>query len=278
VAAYSNMDAVDTVGRLALHAARHSITVAQQRAEEEQYYEHMQEIHESVHDTFLGIIPWITKIVRLVVATTLLFLSSVLIYGALYIIIMPGHYTTEQLYFDYTCKGRHVAGEQVCEATDSGIITCDTQQDTTSKCSPAATVDLFARQTPWQAFQPDVIPNQITDKRILKSRQHYLMEIALVMPESSINLGSGMFGVTVNLHSSNNTMLASSTRSARLVHESSWIGFIRKCICLVPLLMGALTESRTVVVSSFRHYVESPDYPLVRDLVFMNCCLNEWTC
>ena len=33
---------------------------------------------------------------------------------------------------------------------------------------------------------------------------------------------------------------------------------------MAPLLLGALTESKSVVVESFRHYVESSDYPLVR--------------
>ena len=266
------MDAVDNVGRLALHAAQHTITLAQQRAREEQYYEQMQEIHESVHDAFIGIIPWIKRIVRFIMVTTLIFASSVITYGSFYLIVMPGHHATEQLYFDYTCRGSS-DGEQVCEATENGVVSCETEpQDIMKKCFPVATVDLFARHTPWQAYQSDVVPKQLTEKRILKSRQHYLIEIALVMPESNVNLDSGMFGVSVELQSSNNTMLASSIRSVRLVHESSWIGIIRKSICLVPLLMGALTESRTVVVSSFRHYVESPEYPLVGALV-MQCVI-----
>lgn len=255
------MEAVDTVGRLALHAAGTAMTRAQLHAEDQQYYEQMRDMQETVHEHFMGLIPWIKRIVRLVVVTTLLFVSSIIAYGVFYIIVMPGHHTMESLYFDYTCRNR--GGQPVCEATDTGVITCGPDESDTHNCSPSATVDLFARHSPWQYFQPNVAPKPLTDKRILKSRQHYLMEIALVMPESIVNLESGMFGVAVELSSSNGTMLASSIRSVRLMHESSWIGFIRKTICLAPLLVGALTESRTVVVESFRHYVESPEYPLV---------------
>ena len=257
-----NMDTMDSVGRLALHAAGTALTraqLAQQHAMHQEYYDQMQQ---NVHDSFMGLIPWIQHIFKMIVVTSLLFVSSLLLYGLFYIIVMPGHHTTGQLYFDYTCRGE---GQTICEATDTGIVNCESV-DTSSirKCSPSATVDLFAQQDPWQAFESDVVPNPLTQNRILKSKQHYLVETALVMPESTVNLQSGMFGVSVQLSSSNNTILASSIRSIRLPHESVWIGFIRKTICLGPLLMGALTEARTVVVPSFRHYVESADHPLVR--------------
>lgn len=257
-------DAVDTVGRLALQAAQHSITRAQQHAQNGQYYEHMQDIHDSFHESFMGIIPWLRRTIRFIVVTTLLFVSSVITYGAFYIIVMPGHHITEHLYFDYTCRDGTVGGPQVCQAMENGVMSCGSSSDNTRMCSPVAHVDLFAQQSPWQSYLPDVIPNPVTKQHILKSRQHYLVEIALVMPESSVNIDSGMFGIEVELQSSNNTMLASSIRSVRLPHESSWIGFVRKSICLAPLLVGALTESKTVVVEPFRHYVESPDFPLVR--------------
>lgn len=279
-AAADAAETVGTVGRLALHAANTAIKQAHLHAQDQEYYERMRDVHETVQEHFMGLIPWIKRIFKLWLVSSLLLVSSIITYGVFYVIVMPGNHTMERLYFDYTCRGEtgKVGGtEPVCVASEDGVTSCEKQQKEsttdTRVCSPSATVDLFARQSPWQALQPHVAPNPVTNKQILKSRQHYLMEIALVMPESAVNIDSGMFGVAVDLQSSNGTALASSVRSVRLPHESSWIGFIRKSICLAPLLVGALTESRTVVVEPFRHYVESAEYPLVRHVCYACTCL-----
>lgn len=265
-------DTVETVGRLALGAARHSITRVQQHAHNERYYDQMHEIHDSFHDTFMGLIPWIKRMVRLVIVATLLLVSSAIFYGIFYVIVMPGHHITEHLYFDYTCRDE---SPRVCTSTENDDMSrVGTETATTADmqlCSPVANVDLFARQSSWQSHHPDVVPKPLSKQQILKAWQHYLIEVSLVMPESQVNMDSGMFAVSVDLQSSNKTMLATSIRSLRIPHESSWIGFVRKSICLIPLLLGALTESKTVVVEPFRHYVESSDYPLVRTLLLL-CC------
>lgn len=257
-------DTVRIVSRLAMSAANTAITRAQLHAEDQEYYEQMQYVHDTVQEHFMGLIPWLKKILRFMVLTTLLLISSIITYGVFYIIVMPGNHSVAHLYFDYTCSQERTASNMdgVCEATENGEIDCRVAT-TSQECLPKATVDLFARQSPWQALNPDVVPNPITKHHVLKPRQHYLMDIALVLPESSTNIHSGMFGISVALTSSNGTALAYSTRSTRLPHESTWIGVLRRAICIVPLLLGALTESRTIIVEPFRHYVESAEYPLV---------------
>ena len=88
-------------------------------------------------------------------------------------------------------------------------------------------------------------------------------EVALTLPESEINLIAGMFGVFVELQSSNGTKLAFSMRAARLPYESPGIAFARKVVFLIPLLIGAVQESKTIVIPAFRHVVESSEQPMV---------------
>mmetsp|Transcript_13825 Transcript_13825/g.22226 ORF Transcript_13825/g.22226 Transcript_13825/m.22226 type:complete len:528 (-) Transcript_13825:3106-4689(-) len=128
--------------------------------------------------------------------------------------------------------------------------------------SPWAVADLFSQQSCWEAHHPDILPPPKTRTRILPSGKPHFIEVLLDLPESDLNRRMGMFGVLVELQSSNGTMLASSMRTARIPHESFWISVVRKAICIVPLMLGALQESRRVLVPSFRFYVESEKLPL----------------
>ena len=94
---------------------------------------------------------------------------------------------------------------------------------------------------------------------------------ALDLPESEKNRDLGMFGVMVELRSSNGTLLASSLRSTRFPHESHWIATVRKAVCIVPLMLGAVSESRRVLVPTYRFFVESEALPLVRCEFVMQC-------
>jgi hypothetical protein len=153
----------------------------------------------------------------------------------------------------------------------------------------AARVDLLNKHNDWEAFERDLTVSLCS--RLLHPRQAYYVEIVLVLPETSLNKDSGMFGVHAELLSStsatlsnipkdngNDTndppnhdkttattplLLARSRRSVRFPHVSGWIAIIEKVILLVPLLLGACKESKTVVVSAFGQYVESKQHPLV---------------
>jgi len=150
--------------------------------------------------------------------------------------------------------------------------------------APVAVVDLFSNHVSWQYYHPDVVLPPKQAKHILtKGAPHYI-EVLLDLPESEVNRNKiGMFSVVVDLHSSSSskddeasdtggtaatltttttTLLASSTRGARIPHESHWISVFRKFLCILPHVFGAMPESRRVTVPSFRFFVESEEFPL----------------
>jgi hypothetical protein len=135
--------------------------------------------------------------------------------------------------------------------------------------APWAVADLFAQQSRWEAHHPDILPPPKTKTHILTRGTAHYMEVLLDLPESEINRRMGMFGVFVELQSTNGTRLASSIRTARIPHESFWISVVRKVICIIPHMIGALPESRRVLVPSFRYYIESEKFPLVRVIVIL---------
>jgi hypothetical protein len=211
-------------------------------------------------DAFVGIVPFLRRMFILIFSGTILLISSLGLHGLFYFVAMPSHHATEPLFFDYSGISRHPA--PVC--VDESSKTCSrTNHLPGEKVMPWAVADLFSKHSQWEAFQKDVIPLPRADNRILKTGQAYYLEVALELPDSDINRAAGVFGVSVELQSSNGTKLASSMRAARLPHESAWVATLRKLIWLLPLLIGAVQETRTVVVPSFRHLVESRDFPLV---------------
>jgi hypothetical protein len=129
--------------------------------------------------------------------------------------------------------------------------------------STHAMTDLFSRQDQWIAHHPDIVPHPKAQIRILPRNVAHYIEVVLEIPESERNRNLGMFIVGVQLQSSNRTLLASSMRTVRMPHESNWISVVRKIICIVPLMLGALQENRQVLVPSFRFFVESDRLPLV---------------
>lgn len=261
---------MESVGRLAVHAIGMAADTAIIRMHrlEGGTHNHLDGVHE-VQETFIGLIPWIQRIFSLLCVANLLLSLSMAEYGLFYIVVMPGNYATEQLYFDYTCR----TGSTLCDA--NGVCSAPRREINTRSCSPVSTMDLFMRHAQWEGFHDDVLPQPLASKRVLKTRKPYFIEIVLNMPESEANSQAGMFGVAVELQSSNGTTLASSIRSARLPHESPWVGVVRKVAWLPGLLVGALTESRTLVIPSFRHYIESPDNPLVRSCPAMKRCVTR---
>jgi len=160
--------------------------------------------------------------------------------------------------------------------------------------APVAVVDLFSNHNSWQHYHPDIVPQPKREKRVLKRGAPHYIEIALDLPESNTNREKiGIFSVVVDLQSSSfgissktkkkiyddtattktrtrtattatmgRKLLASSTRTTRMPHESFWISVVRKVICIIPHVLGAIPESRRVVVPSYRFFVESDEFPL----------------
>jgi hypothetical protein len=252
------MESTVQVGRLVIHAASSALARLQIPEDETTAIEDVppspyQRFQDAV---FLGLIPWLQKILYAAFIASVLLLTSICTYGAFYLMVMPSTHASEHLYFDYTC-GSTTRGEDMA-------------------CTPVASVDLFSKHAPWEAFHPGVSPSLRSEDRILVARQPYFLEVLLHLPESDTNRNAGIFGVHVQLRARNGAALASSVRSARLPHESDWVGVVRKMILIVPLLVGATTEHRTIVVPSYRHFVESQDLPLVRDDAYgsMHFCID----
>jgi hypothetical protein len=239
-------------------------------------------LHRAAEDAFVGIVPLLCRAFFLFVSGTMLLGSSMGAYGLFYLAVMPSHHATEPLYFDYSGLVNHPAPIICIDDNDDDINSLDVddkngrqqqqQQQQVAlnnnpervKQAPWAAADLFSKHVQWESFHNEVVPDAVTnEKHILKPGKTYYLEVALDLPESEINRRVGMFGVLVELQSSDGTKLASSMRAARLPHESKWISIIRKLVFLMPLLIGAVQETRTIIVPSFHHIVESSEQPLV---------------
>ena len=232
------------------------------------FYQHLAD------EAFGGIIPFLGRVVRLAFLSVFLLTLSVLSYGCFYKAVMPTISATASLYFDYSGSQPPRSSEPKYHRYSSSFSSSTTTNDryNTPLPSPWATVDLFAKHSgAWKAGMgiSDVLPppltahNQHQQQQLLISRQAYYLEISLQLPESTVNRQAGMFGISVELQSGNKTTLATSHRATRFPHQSEWIRLLQKLVCLIPLLIGAFDESRTVIVPSFRHYVESSKHPLV---------------
>ena len=220
--------------------------------------------YQRFQDAFVGLIPWVQKALYFILVGSFLLLTSICSYGALYRSLMPSNHVSEQLYFDYTC------GSPTCPTTIDDQLTFETS-------IPIASVDIFSNHAPWIAHIPEVSLLRTSEDRVLVARQAYFLEVVLHLPESETNRNAGMFGVQVELQTTNTTPLASSVRSAKLPYESKWIGVLRKIILIIPLLMGAVMERRTIVVPSYRHFIESSDAPLVRDNEHLRIDTNDFS-
>lgn len=224
------------------------------------------------HSDFVGIVPVLQKALSVLASGMVLLASSVALYGFFYMLYMPPNQVSEPLFFDYTGLVKHPS--PVCMNSPTTAEDFKKPENFTLpwqptpvqlKFAPWAAIDLFAKHTQWEAFQSEVIPKPIAKKSILNAGKAHYLEVALSLPESEINVRAGMFGVFVQLQSSNGTKLAFSMRASRLPYESPYIALARKAFFLVPILIGAVQESKTVVVPSFRHVVESWEQPLVSD-------------
>ena len=222
----------------------------------------------STDEYFVGIVPFLQRVLLICASGFLLLVSSMILYGLFYFAVMPGHMITEPLFFDYSGTTRHPAALVCTEESLNGgdkmlRLRNDNRHVQEEKPVPWAAVDLFAAHSPWEAFQDEVVPKPASLQRKLYAGKSYYLEVKLELPDSEINRRAGMFGVLVEVQSPNGTKLASSMRAARFPHESVWVNTVRKFVMLLPLIIGALQESRIVIIPSFRNFVESMNYPLV---------------
>lgn len=206
-------------------------------------------------EEFGGIIPFCIRQIKRLLKFLVILSLSLISYHLLYMLAMPSFSVTSPIHFDYTGMSARSFSPifETYKAPDNDLPT------------PWGSIDLFAKHQWDMVHTKDVLPTPHTSHRLLVSNRAYFMELVLVLPESDRNRDStGIFGVKVELASHNGTTLAVSRRSARFPHQSRWISTLQKAALIVPLMMGAMEESKHVVVPVFRHYVESRDHPLVR--------------
>ena len=226
---------------------------------------------------FGGILPFLGRLLKRLLFSILIFTASVVSYGCFYVAVMPNYSVVAPLYFDYTgtpappqsLQYHHHHLPRRRKGLGSELVDHHHLTVVQSLPSPWAQVDLFARHSSWETGHifgyDEVVPHTTTLDRLLIPRQAYFVEVVLQLPETELNQQqAGMFGVTVELKTVNGTGLALSRRATRFPHQSAWIRRLQKILLLAPLLVGALEESRSVYIPSFRHFVESQEHPVVR--------------
>lgn len=100
-------------------------------------------------------------------------------------------------------------------------------------------------------------PEKVISNTILKPDQIYFMDVVLTLPDSDVNKKLGMFMLTVDLRSSDGSLLATSKQSSLFPYESELVRLIRKLILLFPIITGAIDETKTMSLLCFDNYMDS---------------------
>lgn len=224
-----------------------------------------------------GFVPVMNRWCRSLFQFCFIVCISVVTYMTFYISNMPYRHVTRPLYFDYNYQTNSVENKRLSAVA---VVNLKTKNDVS-----------------WEPMVNDVVV--LTTKPILSPQQAYYIELILTLPETINNKQGGMFGVYTELFSTiieenkqdlflsgNSTidspiktnltktkpsvLIATSKRSARFPHTSNWILFIEKIFLLMPLLIHATDETKTIIIYAFRHYVENTKYPLVSEIFDKN--------
>lgn len=238
---------------------------------------------------FLGsVIHFIRQTVRYTLIGAFLLTTSTAMYALAYVAIMPENHATEPIFFDYNYKG---CGIEPCPPTavidlasmhtqwqahvSDVVYHLNDEHDTNNinTCTDSCANVTVAKDEQLQNTPRIMIPNH-----------SYFIQIALNLPESEFNRQLGMFMVEVRLQSKikndslteingNRNMnakheneeiklLAKSSRPTMLPYQSAYVSFVKNSFIMLPLILGAVPECRTVVIECFDHYKESMNYPM----------------
>lgn len=238
------------------------------------------------YSTIKEIVPRIKQTLYIILSLLILLAISSCTYCTFYYFYIPPNYASVPIYFDYNknsqgySSNEEVFQDRTCNSSGRkfSIPNCKEndidKQSNKLKPPPTAIIDLFAGHTQWQAIVPDVEPvpkSKILDTevstmsqkaRILQSKQQYFFDILLTLPESDINRDLGMFTVEVDLRSNDGVLLATASRSSMLPYESSFLSFAKQTFLMIPYLLGAISQTRTVSLKCFDRFTESFEYPL----------------
>lgn len=250
-------------------------TAAQVKMIAEDAYHFYQDTHERHHTirregkSFFGaLFPLVKHAFYWTISSIILFSTSVGFYVLFYCLIMPEHDVTRPIYFDYNDKS---CGEAICP--------------------PKAKIDLLSSNTQWHAHVPSVVSledrndecdgDKDDEKKecsnndlfgILEPENSYFFQVALTMPESNKNREVGMFMIESILKSNilqeqkskevKTKVIASSSRPSLLPYQSTYVSMVKKSFLMIPLILSAIPEARTIVIETFDHYIESAQDPM----------------
>jgi hypothetical protein len=232
------------------------------------------------------IVPRIKQTLYIVLSCILLFIFSSCTYCTFYCFYIPPNYVSVPIHFNYNkkipthCSNPEIIGNPINNNPERKFSVHNCKENELKKerkklkLPPTAIIDLFAGHTQWQAIFPDVVPlpkaksldtevSIMSQKaRLLQPKQEYFFDVVLTLPESDTNRKLGMFTVEVELKANDERMLATVSRSSMLPYESSFLSFARQFFFIIPYLVGALSQARTVSLKCFDRFTESFEYPL----------------
>lgn len=91
-------------------------------------------------------------------------------------------------------------------------------------------------------------PQKVSGRRVIPAGYKFYVTVTLVMPESDHNRRIGMFQVTAELMSAAGEVIASSSQPCMLHFRSTQVRLLRTFLMGLPLLMGFLGETQTIVI------------------------------
>ena len=241
-------------GVLMATATMHALQQHRQRPHQ-QYWIPPEWIY-SEPEHFEGFFAILWRLLKTFLSALAIFFLSLFTYLCLYQIAMPNQLITETLYFDY-------GGYPETSSVLSQLCTYFLPNSPSPSVKAWSEIDLLSSKHSWDAHESSIGPQSISVLP-LESGRPYHIDIVLELPESEHNRHAGMFGVVTTIMGDDKSKLAVSRRSSRLPHESDWVRVVRNCLTLVPLLVGAWDETRSVVIPAYQHYVHQDEARFVR--------------
>ena len=214
-----------------------------------------------------NVVPFIMFFVKAFAAIFGIFLLSIMSYWFLYSALMMRGLEVQShpIFFDYSVGGPAVPVARVDLMSSSDgpwLYSCGNYNSNSHPQSSFCVQD----DSTWQQKSPvtsdDAASNEdelekVSRNTVLKSGQRYFADVVLKLPDSGVNKKLGMFMLTVELRSSDGSLLATSKQSSLFPYESELVRLTRKLILLLPLISGVIDETKTMSLLCFDNYMDS---------------------
>ncbi len=252
--------------------------------------------HATIHDTaenvmsFIDFLRYLVYLIRQAVRYTFLaiflLMTSTVMYALAYLAIMPENHVTEPIFFDYNYKGCNAAYCPPTALIDLASIHTQWQahhSDVVHHVNEGVTSNDVETCLDDSCINVTVTDNEKLQNipRVMIPNKSYFIQVALTLPESEFNQKLGMFMIEVRLRSKiknvspggdgydikeqwvqSSKLLAKSSRPAMLPFQSVYVSSVKKSFIMLPLILGAIPEARTIIIDCFDFFKESFDYPM----------------